>query len=291
LNSNLAHLICTREFANFIEELLIAFGASSVAMSQPNDKNPIYEPKIGETPLWKEIEISATFDKRIKKIDLQKLLNNIPYSKLRISTLPDIDWVRNYQEIHKPIRFGKKLWTVPSWTSRPKNKGEIHVQIDPGLAFGSGSHETTHLCMEYLDLNPPKNKLILDYGCGSGILGITSILMGCKRADFVDIDPQALESTRINLDRNNIKGDFVVNFPSKDFGNSYDFIYANILLNPLLLLKEKFFELLHINSKLVVSGIMVNQTEDLISAYENHFQVEGVNERNNWCLVEFSKKS
>jgi len=174
------NLICNRNDVGIIEEILVANDAISISMGDEIGNNPIYEPKVGETPLWNVIEFSALFEETISREVIDSLLEGIPYADLIIRKLENQNWIEKYQENFKPIKFGKRIWVVPSWSENLKIPESIQIKLDPGMAFGSGSHETTHLCLEYLDENPPKKLSVLDYGCGSGILGIASSLLGAE---------------------------------------------------------------------------------------------------------------
>ena len=250
----------------------------------------IYEPKVGETPLWNNIELSALFEKKISKEFVISILSGIPYSNLNIIKLNDQNWIEKYQKNFKPIKFGKKLRVAPSWSQDVSIQECIDIKIDPGLAFGTGSHETTHLCLEYLDENPPKNLSVLDYGCGSGILSIASLLLGASNAIALDIDPQAIVSTKVNAIRNKVAKKIQVGAPLDFADTKVDILFANILFNTLIKLKHEFSMFLNSGSKIILSGVMNKQKDKLIQDYKTQFEVKMIKNRNEWCLLELEKR-
>ena len=282
-------LACSRANAITLEEILIAIGAISISMTNNSKKN-IYEPGVGETPLWGLIKISALFEKNISEKDITSALNLIDYSDLSISELEETNWIESYQKNFQPIKFGKNLYVVPSWEESNKFNNKTSIKMDPGLAFGSGSHETTHLCLEYLDSSNLKDITVIDYGCGSGILGIAALSLGAKNVIAVDIDPQAITATKENAKINNV--DKKISIVSSDSlaDIEADILIANILSNPLMTLRDKFIELIKSNGRIVISGIMKKQLQEVSKHYEEFCNIVDIKERNNWCLVELMKR-
>jgi len=282
------NLTCNKNDANFIEEILFGYGAISISMIDRVGDNPIYEPDVGETPLWETIEISALFEKNITKGIICNILERISYTNLDINNLEDQNWVEKFQENSKPIKFGKKLWVVPSWNKLLIPDG-IKLKMDPGMAFGSGSHETTQLCLEYLENNTLEGLTILDYGCGSGILSIASLLLGANYTIATDIDPQALKATKENSTNNKVIDRIEIVKPDLIPNIKIDLIVANILSNILIDNRNSFSNLLEPSARLILSGIMRSQLENVIDYYEEFFTIHSVKYKNDWCLVEFMK--
>ena len=278
----------TRANASTIEEILVAIGAISISMTNKSKKD-IYEPGVGETPLWELINISALFEQKILEKDIALALNLIEYSNLSISELEETNWIESYQKNFQPIKFGKNLYVIPSWEESNKFDDKTIIRMDPGLAFGSGSHETTHLCLEYLDSSNLKELTVIDYGCGSGILGIATLLLGAKNVIAVDIDPQAIIATKENAKINNV--DKKISIVSSDSlaDKEVDLLIANILSNPLMTLRDKFIELIKPNGRIVISGIMKKQLLEVSKHYEEFCTIVDVKERNKWCLIELLK--
>jgi len=278
----------TRANASTIEEILVAIGAISISMTNKSKKD-IYEPGVGETPLWELINISALFEQKILEKDIASALNLIEYSNLSISELEETNWIESYQKNFQPIKFGKNLYVIPSWEESNKFDDKTIIKMDPGLAFGSGSHETTHLCLEYLDSSNLKELTVIDYGCGSGILGIATLLLGAKNVIAVDIDPQAIIATKENAKINNV--DKKISIVSSDSlaDKEVDLLIANILSNPLMTLRDKFIELIKPNGRIVISGIMKKQLLEVSKHYEEFCTIVDVKERNKWCLIELLK--
>jgi len=281
-------LACSRANANTLEEILVAIGAISISMTNKSKKD-IYEPGVGETPLWDLINISALFEQKILEKDIASALNLIEYSHLSFSELEETNWIESYQKNFQPIKFGKNLYVVPSWEESNKFDDKICIKMDPGLAFGSGSHETTHLCLEYLDSSNLRELTVIDYGCGSGILGIAALSLGAKNVIAVDIDPQAVIATKENAKINNVDKKINVVSSASLADIKADLLIANILSNPLMILRDKFIELIKSNGKIVISGIMKKQLQEVLNHYEEFCNIVAIKERNKWCLIELLK--
>ena len=281
-------LVVSRANAITLEEILVAIGAISISMTNKSKKD-IYEPGVGETPLWELINISALFEQKILEKDITSALNLIEYSNLSISELEETNWIESYQKNFQPIKFGKNLCVVPSWEEGNKFDDKIIIKIDPGLAFGSGSHDTTNLCLKYLDSSNLKELTVIDYGCGSGILGISSILLGAKKVYAIDIDPQALISTRENSLINHVYNQIEIGTQDIVEGMTVDLLIANILAKPLMELRNKLVSMIKHNGTLVLSGFMMHQFDSLVGHYEKMVKLESIIKKNDWCLVEFKK--
>ncbi|MBE9562164.1 MAG: 50S ribosomal protein L11 methyltransferase [Proteobacteria bacterium] len=269
--------------ANKVDEIsdaLTDIGAVSVTWLDAKDQ-PMYEPSLNTTPLWKHTRIMALFEAEIDIVQLQTL-NLPPY---QIQTLEDKEWVRVWMDDFHPMQFGKNVWICPSWQT-PPNLQAINIILDPGLAFGTGTHTTTALCLEWLDSqNDLTDKTVIDYGCGSGILAITAAKLGAKHIWAVDNDPQALEATENNSKKNKVEKLITSVFPAKLPEHiKADCILANILATPLINLAPIMAK--HADSYIVLSGILPEQTKDIITAYEPYFEIKEEIERDGWmCIV------
>jgi len=283
-------LACSKANANTLEEILVAIGAISISMTNKSKKD-IYEPGVGETPLWDLVNISALFEQKILEKDIASALNLIEYSDLSLSELEETNWIESYQKNFQPIKFGKNLYVIPSWEKSNIFDDKTFIKMDPGLAFGSGSHETTHLCLEYLDSSSLKEMTIIDYGCGSGILGIAALSLGAKNVIAVDIDPQAIIAANENAKINNVDKKISIISPDSLPSIEVDLLIANILSNPLMTHRDKFIELVRSNGRIVISGIMKKQLQEVSEHYEEFCNILDIRERNKWCLIELEQSN
>lgn len=270
------------QLSDFLEEL----GSLSITLTDKHDE-PVLEPELGTTPLWPTVVLSALFaDKALAHHAQDRLALLYPHFETHIQEIVDQDWERAWMEDFQPVAFGERFWVCPSWTA-PPDPDAINLILDPGLAFGTGSHPTTHLCLEWLAKADLTGKIIIDYGCGSGILALASLKLGAHSAFAVDIDPQALQATTANADVNGMsKAHLQVSFPDT-LNEPADILIANILLGPLIDLQESFHRLIKPKGILVVSGILTEQTEDLIEAYKAHFTYQTTQQLEAWSLVVF----
>ena len=283
-------LSCQKEKAFEIEEFLLGYGASSVSFSFQNNNEEFYELKPNETPLWELVKISAIFEKKISINNIHKILEKTDYLNLFISTFKDKNWVKSYQKNLVPMQFGKRVWIIPSWAKREAKLGDIIIKINPGMAFGTGAHETTHLCLEYLELQRPTNKVLIDYGCGSGVLAIAGIKLGAKCAIGIDIDSQALSIAAKNAVKNKVLDKILLTDDTFNEKSSGDILIANIFYNTLVELQTKFSCLLKAKGLLILSGVLVHQTLDIIKVFETEFQLKKTKKRNGWSILIFQKK-
>ncbi|MDX1398986.1 MAG: 50S ribosomal protein L11 methyltransferase, partial [Oceanospirillum sp.] len=203
----------------------------------------------------------------------------------RIEILEDKDWEREWMENFHPIQVGERLWICPSWKEAP-NPEATNLVLDPGLAFGTGTHPTTFMCLEWLDQHDVDGQTVVDYGCGSGILGVAALLLGAEKAYGVDNDPQALVATRENTDRNSLPAEsFDVYYPGKIGDVKADLMLANILAGPLIDLAPTISALVKDQGSLVLSGILSHQADDVIAAYTPWFNFDPVKQKDEWvCL-------
>ncbi|HHB92532.1 MAG TPA: 50S ribosomal protein L11 methyltransferase [Thioploca sp.] len=262
-----------------ISDALMAIGSISITWLDAKDQ-PLYEPSLDTTPLWKHTRIIALFEDEIDIAQLQLL--NLP--AYQIQTLEDKEWVRVWMEDFQPMQFGEQVWICPSWQNPPIPEAII---LDPGLAFGTGTHSTTALCLKWLDKQKNlANKTVIDYGCGSGILAITAAKLGAKHVWAVDNDPQALEATENNSKNNQVEKLITPILPDQLPTNiKVDYILANILAIPLINLAYSLTQHLNSKAKIILSGILQEQTTSIITAYQSHCEIEETKEQDGWMLI------
>jgi len=278
--------------AEQFEDLLLEAGALSVTYQDTQDQ-PIYEPDLGTTPLWSNTTISGLFD---AQTDIQAMRNFLQHAfrqietsdsfpSLAIEILEDKDWEREWMKSYKPMRFGERLWVCPSWCETP-DPDAVNLMLDPGLAFGTGTHPTTELCLRWLDSIDCQAKTVTDYGCGSGILGVASLLLGAKSVLAVDIDEQALTATITNLERNSLaKERLTAHLPENAPPLQTQILVANILSGPLVELAPVIAARVVSGGKLALSGLLASQEQDIINAYANDFDLEAAVELDGWIRV------
>lgn len=278
----------TNELAEQISEQLEESGAVSVTFQDTYD-NPVFEPLPGETKLWGNTDVVGLYDAQIDIDELKAILNLDQYS-YKIEQLEDKDWEREWMDNFHPMKFGKRLWICPSWRDIP-DPNAVNVMLDPGLAFGTGTHPTTALCLTWLDSLDLNNKIVIDYGCGSGILAIAALKLGAKRVIGVDIDPQAIQASRDNAERNNVSEKIEL-YLAKDLPNNLqaDVVVANILAGPLKELEPQINNLVKTNGKLGLSGILATQSQSVYKAYQTHFELDPIIEQEEWCRITGKKK-
>lgn len=281
--------------APVIEDALLNAGALSVTFKEHipagEIEKPILEPGLNETPLWNHTRVVGLFDSVINNESVNWLLDQLFEEPLqyRWEQLEDKDWEREWMQNYQPIQCGDNLWICPSWITPPNNNA-INVLMDPGLAFGTGTHPTTFLCMQWLAAQTLTNNDIIDYGCGSGILGVTGLLLGAQQAIGVDIDPQALIATHDNLARNHLpKERFTVHLPQDCPSTQADIVIANILAGPLVELAETLLSHLKPGGKLCLSGILQSQAETIMAAYTHAIHFDPVAEKDGWVRLSGNK--
>ncbi|MCH2158367.1 MAG: 50S ribosomal protein L11 methyltransferase [Oleiphilaceae bacterium] len=280
-----------------LEEGLLASGAVSVTMQDGADQ-PILEPELGTMPVWDDTTLTALFEQdtdmeqalSIAKEVFHHYLPDTDFPSLQVDILENEDWTRKWIENFKPISCGKRLWICPSWCEPPEPDA-VNLMLDPGLAFGTGTHPTTFLCLEWLDAQDLKGKTVIDYGCGSGILGIAALLLGASRVIAVDNDPQALIATKDNAERNQLSADAIECYLPDDCPDIHaDVLVANILAQPLYSLREHLSGLCKANASIALSGILREQAEDLSQHYGTHFKMQAVNYMDDWSRLSGTKK-
>lgn len=267
---NEIHITAIADEAEHISSLLTEFGASAITFRDGGD-HPIFEPTHHTQRIWPKTIIIGLFDETIDINPVLSLLNKYDVKNLEIA---DEDWVRRSLDSFKPISFGNKLWVCPSWQT-PPDPTAINLILDPGLAFGTGSHPTTALCLEWLDKNIVQNQEVIDYGCGSGILGMAALKLGAKRVYAVDNDPQALRSSEDNRQQNNIQPSVFTTHLPEDVPNvQADLIIANILAQPLIELAPTLAFLTRPGGKILISGVLSDQAEGINNVYKHWYTMQ-----------------
>lgn len=280
------------EHTDTIEDALLLAGCQAVTLVDTEDK-PVFEPIRGTTPLWQHTTIQGLFDHELDAEELKTTLKGFmaaegiePQGPMVTEILEDKDWERAWMDNFKPIQCGPRLWICPSWIE-PPHPESINLRLDPGLAFGTGTHPTTFLCLEWLDREVATGDSVLDYGCGSGILGLAALLLGADRMDGLDIDPQALDATRANARNNGIEENrFRVMLDDRDLEPTYDVVVANILAGPLCDLAESISRRIHLGGKVALSGILAHQAEVVRDAYSPWIDFEPTAERDGWVRLD-----
>ena len=252
-----------------VEEVFARHGAQSVTLTDGGDK-PVLEPAPGETPLWSDTCITGLFS---SDADLGALANDLvatfSLTQLpghRVEALADREWEREWLKDFGPMRFGEHLWICPG-DSIADDDNAVVVRLDPGLAFGTGTHPTTAMCLEWLDGLSHEGKTMLDYGCGSGVLAIASLKLGSTSATAMDIDLQALTATETNAARNGVGRDLLVVGSDDEIQGSFDIVVANILAGPVVELAESITSRLSSGGRLALSGILSEQVDAVLAAY------------------------
>lgn len=276
-----------------IADSLSELGALAVTLEDAADQ-PLYEPPPGETPLWSQSRVAGLFEATVDIADIIDQLTTIlapaPLPPWRSKPLEDKDWVREWMDSYHPIAFGQRLWIVPSWR-KPPQPDAVNILLDPGLAFGTGTHATTALCLEWLDQHLQKDMTVIDYGCGSGILAIAATLLGAKQVIAIDNDPQALLATRQNAEKNSVQDKTTVCAPSTYNTESVDLLLANILAQPLTELAELFSGLVKPGGQIVLSGILREQAAAVTNAYLPWFDIKPLVEKEDWVRLDGQRKA
>lgn len=274
--------------AESLGDELIETGAVSVTFQDSHD-TPVFEPLPGETRLWGDTDVIGLYD---AETDMKAVIAQLEHSPQlsanfihKIEQIEDKDWEREWMDNFHPMRFGQRLWICPSWREVP-DPTAVNVMLDPGLAFGTGTHPTTSLCLEWLDGLDLVGKTVIDFGCGSGILAIAALKLGAAQAIGIDIDPQAILASRDNAERNNVS-DKLTLYLAKDAPQdlSADVVVANILAGPLKELAPIIGALPKAGAHLGLSGVLATQAADVVSAYTERFDIDPVAEKEEWCRI------
>lgn len=266
-------------------------GAVSVTYLDAEDE-PVYEPKIGETKIWTNTQVQALFELDVEP-ELVKMEMNRKFKTIseawEYEFIEDQPWERAWMEFYHPMKFANRLWVCPT-DQEQREEGTVCLTLDPGLAFGTGTHPTTALCLEWLASNDLKDKIVIDYGCGSGILAVAAILLGAKEAHAIDIDPQALTATCDNALKNNVSDKIHCYLPQHFTPFQADVVLANILAKPLIDLSQSIFALVVKNGDLVLSGILAEQADPVIEAYAEKIDFTPRVQQEDWIRLSGRKK-
>ncbi|NVK39549.1 MAG: 50S ribosomal protein L11 methyltransferase [Gammaproteobacteria bacterium] len=285
----------TAEQSAEIEDLLMAIGAQAVTM-RDGANQPIYEPPLGTTPLWDNVNLWALFDaEQPVDVQMQQLAGiyeteyEKPFPNYKLELVEDKDWVREWMDTFKPMPFGERLWICPSWLE-PTDPNAVNLKLDPGLAFGTGTHPTTSLCLKWLDSQDVSGKTVVDFGCGSGILGVAAMILGAQHLVGIDIDPQAILASNENSERNDVPADKVEFYLPEDAPNYVaDMVLANILAGPLVELKDAILSYLRPGGQLVLSGILASQGQEVADAYAQNCHIDLIKEEDGWVRIDATK--
>jgi len=284
-----------KEDVDSISDFLIELGAISTSiedtnLNQKNEELIFGVPNIESQQFWENNTVQALFEKKINieiiKAAIKNKFSNAVLS-LSIEEVEDKDWVKSTQTQFSPIRINDKLWIIPTW-HKIQDKNAINLLLDPGLAFGTGAHPTTHLCLLWLLDNINQNLSVLDYGCGSGILGIAAKKIGAKKVIGVDIDSQAVKASKDNSEMNNVKISWSNAKEKIDF--KADLIVANILSSALSILAPILAEYSITNGRIALSGILESQEDDIKKIYSPWFDFDPSYKKDGWILISGTKR-
>jgi len=276
------------QLADFFSHL----GAVSVTYMDAEDE-PVYEPAIGETKIWSNTQVIALYE---LDSDPDQIKNKI-YAHFKDSHLQnwlyeavdDQEWERAWMEYYKPMKFADRLWVCPT-DQEQHEPGTVCLTLDPGLAFGTGTHPTTALCLEWLASHDLTHKTVIDYGCGSGILAVASVLLDAEIAYGIDIDPQAITATESNAAKNQVESKIHCYLPEQFTPFQADIVLANILAKPLIEMSEHICALVKTGGQLVLSGILFEQAEDVINTYQKYIIFNPLVQQEDWIRLDGVKR-
>jgi ribosomal protein L11 methyltransferase len=277
---------------DLVSEVLMGLGSVSITYSDALD-DAIYEPPVGQTPLWDNVKVNALFSSEVNQKSIEaSVLDICDIVVLDTVELKDRVWEEECQKDFPSMRFGSRLWVCPSWDAESiLSNDSIVIHMDPGLAFGTGTHQTTSLCLEYLDLNPPKNLHVIDFGCGTGILAIAAAKFGAKSVIAIDNDPQAVLSSKENVAKNKCENTITtIHLIDQENDNKCDLLIANILANPLVELEPLFSDLVNTNGMLLLSGILKEQVDRVVKCYSFNFSNIEVANKGEWFRISGKRK-
>ncbi|NME01218.1 50S ribosomal protein L11 methyltransferase [Aeromonas sp. DNRA1] len=276
----------TAKTADKVSNMLLGRGAQAVTFMDAKDV-PVYEPMPGETPLWGETEVMGLFDAETDPAPTIAFFQQIFGEDVgyKVEQLEDKDWVREWMDHFHPMQFGERLWICPSWRDVP-NPDAVNVMLDPGLAFGTGTHPTTALCLQWLDSLDLAGKTVVDFGCGSGILGIAALKLGAARVIGIDIDPQAIQASRDNAERNGVADQIELYLPADQPQDvEADVVVANILAGPLRELAPLIAGHGKAGSLMALSGVLESQAPELETIYGQWFEMDPTAVKEEWCRL------
>ena len=284
------HFTAQKEQVAALESWLFECGALSVTLEDDADQ-PLLEPGPGETPLWEAVSVTALFD---GDRALHSVIDAVP-SHLVVTSdaqpipVADREWTRVWEEQFHPMQMGERLWVCPSWTA-PPDPAAVNILLDPGLAFGTGTHPTTAMCLRAIDACVLYPIRVVDYGCGSGILGIAAARLGSGPVLAIDNDPQALVASRANAETNGVAADhFSVVMPDDSavpqWAGTTELVVANILAGPLVNLAPTLVSLLAPGGQLLLAGLLEDQASEVIDAYANQVPLKIAAQEDGWVLL------
>ncbi|MEN8177492.1 MAG: 50S ribosomal protein L11 methyltransferase [Pseudomonadota bacterium] len=277
----------TEEQAPLLELAFQSLGALSVTLGDAADQ-AVLEPAPGEEKIWQKTRVTGLFaaerDADALRSALNQALNADVTQTLELEWLTDRVWERVWLENFQPMKFGQHLWICPNG-KLPEEADAVVVELDPGLAFGTGTHPTTALCLEWLDNCDLSGKTVVDYGCGSGILAIAALQLGAGRAIAVDYDTQAIEATRNNAEKNCVSDRLTTYLPEQLPSLCAEFLVANILAGPLIELAPRLCSLLQPEGKFALSGILVEQGDSVSTAYTSYAKLDAPKKLDDWLLL------
>ena len=269
------------------EKILESYQPISISM-QGFGEEKIYEPLPGEMPIWEKIRVKAMYQNIKNLSDLEnEIINKTNIKTLNnkvIRAIGEKDWQEEWVQSSKPMRFGEKLWIYPDHLI-DNLEGKVCVNLNPGLAFGTGSHPTTRLCLEWLEKSNLDQKSVLDYGCGSGILGISAIKLGAKSVTAIDLDPQAVIASKNNAEKNHVQQEIKITDNNKKIEKNFNIIVANILAKPLIELAPYFYKKLNQDGVICLSGILEGQINIIKDAYIKYFNLSEIKIKDGWVLM------
>ena len=287
------HITVEQAQVDFTETLLSSLGAVSVTLDDAENQD-LLEPLPGETPLWNKVIVTGIFAQEDdEEIDVDSIVTFIqaqmPEAPLTHEFIEDQEWERTWMDAYEPIQIADGFWVVPEWMESPEPNA-VNLKLDPGLAFGTGNHASTFLCLQWLGKTDVKDKIAIDYGCGSGILGVAALLLGAKKVYATDIDPQAVLATEQNAELNGVREKLYVGLPEEfreELGNiKADVFVANILAGPLMVLAPEFSTLVKSEAEFALAGVIEEQVSDVSSVYSEFFDILEVEKRDeHWCRI------
>ena len=270
------------------DDALLEIGALSITYVDRIDDEPVLEPQPGEIRLWRDTLVRALFDQSSDpSLNLQKLggaLGAAVLGTARVRNVADQAWERVWLKDWKPMRYGRRLWVYPTTVDAPDDSAAVVVRLDPGLAFGTGAHPTTSLCLQVLDSLSLAGRTVIDYGCGSGVLGIAALKLGAEQVIAVDIDPQALTATRDNAARNGVDAVMRVQGIDASLPPS-SCVLANILAGPLIELAPRLTAACLPGAHLILSGLLRSQAQAVAAAYGEGFDKPQILTQDDWCCI------
>ncbi len=287
------HITVDQAQVDYTETLLSSLGAVSVTLDDAENQD-LLEPLPGETPLWNKVIVTGIYAQEDDEaIDVDAIVTFItaqmPEAPLRHEFMEDQEWERTWMDAYEPIQIAEKFWIVPEWMQAP-DADAVNIKLDPGLAFGTGNHASTFLCLQWLGKTDVKDKIVIDYGCGSGILAVAALLLGAKKAYATDIDPQAVLATQQNAELNGVLDRLYVGLP-EEFNHELgatkaDIFVANILAGPLMMLAPEFATLVKPEAEFALAGVIEEQVDDVSGIYSEFFDILEVEKRDEyWCRI------